>query len=63
MIRCEKLPVVGPPFWSFAGVNRARRLMIEQVAVSRLDDPEDAVTEQSLTRPSVPIVRRTAVVP
>ena len=34
-----------------------------QVAVSRLDDPEDAVTEQSLTRPSVPIVSRTAVVP
>ena len=51
------------PFWSLAGVNRARRLRMLHVALSSDEDPDDEVTEQSLTRPSGLIVKRTAVVP
>ena len=54
---------IGFPAWSLAGVKRARRLKMLQVVESSEPDPDDWVTEQSDTRPSVPMVRRTAVVP
>ena len=54
---------IGCPFWSFAGVKRARRVKIEQVVLSSELDPEDAVTRQFDTRPLEPIVKATDVVP
>ena len=54
---------IGLPAWSLAGVKRARRLRMLQVVLSSDDEPDDDVTVQSVTRPSMPIVNRTAVVP
>jgi hypothetical protein len=44
------------PFSSLAGVKRTLALEIRQVASSSVVLPLDDVTEQSVTRPSVPIV-------
>ena len=56
-------PDIGAPFWSLAGVKRARRLITLHVAVSSALDPDDDEIEHPDTRPSVPIVRLTEVVP
>ena len=54
---------IGCPFWSLAGVKRARRVRIEQVVLSSELDPDELVTLQFVTRPLGPTVRLTAVVP
>ena len=63
MMRVLVVSEIGLPAWSLAGVKRARRRKMLQVVESSALEPEDWVTVQSDTRPSVPIVRRTAVVP
>ena len=48
--------VMAAPFSSLAGVKRTLALDIRQVASSSVVLPLEDVTEQSVTRPSVPIV-------
>ncbi len=62
-MRALLVSLIACPFWSFAGVKRARLVRIEQVVLSSELDPEDDVTLQPDTRPLAPIVRLTAVVP
>ncbi len=63
MIRVETESLVGCPVSSRAGVNLAREVSSLQVVESSEAEPLDEVTVQLVTRPLVPISRRTAVVP
>src|SRR3546814_19477895 len=54
---------MGLPLESSAGVKRALRVISLHVASSRVAEPLDDVTLQSVTRPLVPTVTRKPVVP
>ena len=58
-----KLPVVGLPLASVAGVNFARLCRILQVVLSSVRDPLELLTLQPVTRPDVPIASETTTVP
>jgi len=63
VIRLLTESAVGLPLLSVAGVNRARLLMILQVALSSEDEPLDEVTVQLVTRPFGPMSSLNPVVP
>jgi hypothetical protein len=55
--------VAGLPLESRAGVNFARLWSNLHAVLSRMDEPLDDVTWQSVTRPSVPMLSLKPVVP
>ena len=55
--------MVGLPLLSRAGVNRAREVSSLHVAASSADEPLDEVTEQLVTLPFAPTLRRNPVTP
>jgi hypothetical protein len=62
-MRWLKLPLVGLPLLSIAGLNLARLWRIRQVVWSSVRDPLEPVTLQPVTRPVDPICNDTVTVP
>ena len=62
-MRAATVSVVALPLLSRAGVKRALAVSNLQVALSSAPEPLDEVTEQAVTRPFGPTVRRKPVTP